>query len=215
MAELKYNINGTDVKFENLEAVMTPFGEAEWAHLVTPDTKFNPEGDYKVNLILEGDEATAFKEQIEAVRTEALGIYTEAAKNGTKPGRKPKAVKASDIMPFEEMEDGKIAFKLKRKASYIKETGEKVEFEVTLVDAKGKKIKDTENLNIGNGSVIRGRVQLLPYNMATSGVGVSLRLMDVQIKKLVEYSATSAYDAVDEGDDAYVVDDGVEDAYSA
>lgn len=36
----------------------TPKGLAQYPSIKTPDTKFNPDGDYKVNLVMEDDEKT-------------------------------------------------------------------------------------------------------------------------------------------------------------
>ena len=185
------------------ELMNTPFGTAQWAHLVTPDKKFNELGDFKVGLVLSAEDARPLIAQIQEVKDKAVVEFTEIEEANKKPGKKAKAVKASDIDPYEELEDGTFEFKLKRKAAYIKDNGERFDFTVPLIDARGVEIKDTSNLNIGNGSEIRARAQLVPYNMATSGVGVSLRLVDCQIRKLVEYTGGSRYDDVSE-DGGYV-----------
>lgn len=192
------------------ELVTTPFGTAQWAHLVTPDKKFNELGDFKVGLVLSAEDAAPLIRQIQATKEKAVEEFTEMEEKAKKPGKKAKVVKPSDIDPYEELEDGSFEFKLKRKAAFIKDTGEKVDFEVKLIDARGTRIEDTSKLKIGNGSEIRARVQLVPYNMATSGVGVSLRLVDCQIRKLVEYaSGSTGYDDVSD-DDSYVSEEGRE-----
>jgi len=193
------------------EMITTPFGKTEWAHLIKPDTKFSELGDFKVNLNVSAEDAKGLVAKIQEVKEAALKYFTEQAEAEKKPGKKAKAVKMSDIDPYEELEDGSIQFKLKRKAAYVKENGEVNHFEVPLVDSTGKRIEDTSNLNIGNGSTVRCRAHLVPYNMATSGVGVSLRLYDCQIKTLVAYEGgSSGYDDVS-GDDGYV-NDGYSDA---
>jgi hypothetical protein len=188
------------------ERVATPFGTVMWAHLVIPDTKFNPEGDFKTGLIIPASECAELRNSIQACKEQAIVDFTAIEEDNKKPGKKAKAVKLSDIDPYEELEDGSFEFKLKRKACYIKDTGERVNFDVPLIDARGVKVPNPETLNIGNGSVLRARIDLVPYNMATSGVGVSLRLIDCQIRTLVEYipDAELAYDDVSGDDGAYV-----------
>lgn len=197
--EFDYSVVNGEVKFNSYERVTTPLGEAEWAHLVEPDTKFNVEGDYKVNIILKGDDALSLRAVIDNAHEEAFKIYLEAAATNTKAGKRPRAVKKSDIVPYEELEDG-IMFKLKRKAGYTNDIGERIDFDVPLYNSIGKKYSDEDRaaLKIGNGSTIRAMFDILPYNMATSGVGISLRLVNAQLKNIVEYESASPYDSVDD-----------------
>src|SRR5574343_431228 len=44
--------------------IVTPKGDAIYPRLFTPDTKFNPDGDYKVTLAIPKDEALALIEQL-------------------------------------------------------------------------------------------------------------------------------------------------------
>ncbi|CAL9981253.1 Gp2.5-like ssDNA binding protein and ssDNA anneal ing protein [Vibrio phage D181] len=182
--------------------ITSPFGSALWAHLVEADKKFSELGDFKVNLKVGEAEAANLIAQIQAEKEKALAFFQEEAKS---EGKTPKAIakiKLSDIDPFEEddEEEGVIIFKFKRKAAYVKDTGEIVHFDVPLVDATGKTIADDKKPNIGNGSTIRVMAELVPYNMATSGVGVSLRLKKVQIKDLVEFGGDGpGFDAIEDG----------------
>lgn len=182
--------------------ITTPFGSALWAHLVDPDKKFSELGDFKVNLKLDEKDASALIRQIQEEKEKALLFFQEEAKS---EGKTPKAIakiKISDIDPYEEddEEEGLFIFKFKRKAAYLKDTGEVVHFEVPLSDATGRTIPDGKKPKIGNGSVIRVQAELVPYHMVTSGVGISLRLKKVQIKDLVEYSADGpGFDAIEDG----------------
>ncbi len=201
--------------------ITTGFGKAEWAHIVTPDTKFNPEGDFKMNLKMTGKDADDLMAQIQAEKEKALEFYIQEAKD---QGAKPRAIekiKLSDIDPYveDEDEDGVFVFKFKRKAKYVDDTGETVHFKVDLVDAAGKTIPDEKKPKIGNGSVVRVQTELVRYNMPTSGVGVSLRFKSVQIKTLETYEgAGGGFDAIDD-DGGYraPADEGfgnAEDAYA-
>ena len=185
------------------KSVTSPFGQALWAHLIEPDKKFTELGDFKINLKLDDSpETQEFIAAIQEVKEQALLDFKEEAKAEGKTAKAIDKIKLSDIEPYEESdeEEGVIIFKFKRKAAYVKDSGEIQHFDVPLVDARGKTIPDDQKPKIGNGSTVRVMAQLVPYSMATSGVGVSLRLQKVQIKDLVEYSADGpGFDAVEDG----------------
>lgn len=182
--------------------ITTPFGSSLWAHLIEPDTKFNPEGDFKINLKVPADEAKGLMDQIIAEQEKALVAFKEEAKADGKTAKAIDKIKLSDIVPFEEDDEDEnlVVFKFKRKASYINDKGEQLHFDVPLVDATGKTIPEKSKENPGNGSVVRVMAELIPYNMATSGVGISLRLKKVQIKELVKFSSDGpGFDACEDG----------------
>lgn len=182
--------------------VTTPFGEALWAHLKEADKKFSELGDFKVNLKISEEDASALIRQIQEEKEKALITFKEEAKSEGKTAKAIDKIKLSDIDPYEEddEEEGVYIFKFKRKAAYVKDSGEIMHFDVPLVDSTGKTIPDDKKPNIGNGSVIRVIAELVPYHMATSGVGISLRLKKVQIKKLVEFSSDGpGFDAIEDG----------------
>ena len=182
-------------------SITSPFGVARWAHLVEADKKFSELGDFKVNLELDEDEAQELMDQIQVEKEKALEFFKEEARKEGKTQKAIDKIKLSDINPFEEDDEneGVIVFKFKRKAAYIKDGGEIVHFDVPLYDAKGRQLSDSEKPNIGNGSTIRAQADLVPYNMATSGVGITLRLKSVQIRNLIEYSNdNSGFDACED-----------------
>ena len=184
------------------ESIVSPFGTAEWAALVEPDTKFNPLGDFKVNLRLSEEEAEGLIKKITSVKEAALVKFREEAKAEGKTPKAIEKIKLSDIDPFVEDDEveGEFIFKFKRKAAIVKDNGEKLTFDIGHVDATGKSIPADRLPNIGNGSIIRVMAELVPYHMPTSGVGVSLRLKKVQIKKLVEFSPDGpSFDAIEDG----------------
>ena len=56
---------------EKQEKAVTPKGEALWAFLTEPDKRWKPEGEYKVNLLIDpGKPAAALIACLEAVRDE-------------------------------------------------------------------------------------------------------------------------------------------------
>ena len=75
--------------------LVTPKGSAEWVKLFTPDTKFNPLGQYSINLKVKEDEAesltTELNRQVDAC------YNSELKKN---PKLKNKMVKR---LPYEQL----------------------------------------------------------------------------------------------------------------
>ena len=59
---------------ENIMAIIkSPKGIARYPYLNTPDTKFNPDGDYKVTLILNNnDETSRFVASLNEVHAQAI-----------------------------------------------------------------------------------------------------------------------------------------------
>ena len=159
-------------------------GEALWAKVFTPDTKFDANGIYSVDVLIDESEAAALIEKIEAVRD---AYMAEEVK------RKPAKAKTHSVRPVCEPhfdqdgnDTGMVKFKTKIKAQGQRKDGSTYTQKVAVVDAKRKPI--VEEMEIGNGSEIKVAVELRPYEMSsTKQFGVSLRLKAVQVVKLVEY----------------------------
>ena len=159
------------------ERFVSPKGIASYPHLTKPDTKFNPDGEYKVSLIVAGD-----------VASKAIDFLTEqheAAVAQVKKENAGKRVKESEL-PFIENDDGTVTFKFKLKAKVTPKKGDPFEQKPALFDAKGKPL--TGEPKVGGGSTIKVCYEVVPYYTAIAGAGVSLRLKAVQIIELKEYS---------------------------
>jgi hypothetical protein len=155
----------------------TPAGVAQYPRLTTPDTKFNPDGEYKVKLEIPGDSAT----DLVTFLDEQFELAVAKAKKEN-PGKKIKEGNA----PYETDEDtGKVVVNFKLKAKVTPKNGEPFEQRPALFDAKGKPIKD---VNVGGGSTMKVAYEIVPYYTAIAGAGISLRLKAAQILNLVEYS---------------------------
>lgn len=168
----------------------------EWFHLAEPDTKFKPEGEYKVTLRPTAEAMAPYFDQMKRIAEAALPLYQEIENDeASKKGKKAKTVKLSDTQPWLdcEMEDGTVTVKLKTSATFqSKKTGNIEEKNVPVVDSFGKYLSKEQiaELRIGNGSEVRAVVTIRPYHMVTSGVGISLRLEKIQIVKLVQYGSS-------------------------
>lgn len=162
----------------------TPKGLAQYPSIKTPDTKFNPEGDYKVNLVMEDDEKTnSLVSKLEAV-LEDFYENDDNVKQAISKGRK---VVTQDI--YEKDEEGHIVMKFKQKAVITKKDGSKIPVKIRQFDSKGKPI----DVNIGRDSVIKVSFTANPYYMpSTRTCGLSLRLLAVQVISLNEFGDASA-----------------------
>lgn len=162
---------------KKIERFVSPKGFASYPYLTNPDTKFNQDGEYKVSLIVAGNDAS-----------KAIAFLTEqheVAVAKAKQANAGKRVKAGE-MPFIENDDGTVTFKFKLKAKVTPKNGAPFEQRPVLFDAKGKPL--TGEYKVGGGSTIKISYEVVPYYTAIAGAGVSLRLKAVQIIELKEYS---------------------------
>lgn len=170
--------------------------KGEWFHLDEPDTKFKPEGDYKVTIYPTQEAMRSHFEDMKAILEAALPIYQEIEnEDAKKKGKKPKTLKASDTQPWlsDEMEDGTIQLKLKTSATFVDpKTGVTENKNLPVIDSTGKYLTKAQikAAKIGNGSTTRVVVTAKPYHMVTQGVGISLRLEKVQIIDVVQYGGS-------------------------
>ncbi len=183
---------------QNRKQFVTPAGVAIYPWLNTPDTKFAPEGEFKVNLRLSAEEA---EQLINQLGQELDNFAAEAIK------KDPKIKQFDKRMPFEEEIDdngdltGSYIFRFKQKAKIKTKTGDSFDMKVALFDAK----RTPTTVNVGGGSTLKVAFTAWPYAMASSrSIGLTLRPSAVQILQLVERGG---------GDDANMFDD--EDGFEA
>lgn len=170
----------------NYVKIVSPEGISQYAWLTKPDTKYSPDGHYKVNLIVPFDEAQPLIKQINAEMEASLKLAKEQNKG--------KAIKRANPPYEEEMDEknaptGNVIFKFKRKAQIIAKDGKVIPFKVALFDSSGKPLVDT---NVWSGSEMKVSAELVHWFTAMAGAGVSLRLRAVQITKLVEGGSGNA-----------------------
>lgn len=161
---------------------ITPIGTAKWPRLAVPDTKFNPDGEYSVEIIFEGDTAVQVVEQL----NQFLEVSREEAKKQL--ANKPAKLKTLQVMlPYEELEDGSIKIRIRKPALYRAQDGTVFERKIIVVDSKVKPIDPRE---VTNGSLIRAEIRVKPFYFPPSNsYGVSLKdLRGVQLIKKAESS---------------------------
>lgn len=160
-----------------MPVMQTPKGTAYWAKLFRPDTKFDADGVYSIKLRLPSATATKLTDHISQV----MGESVERAKkeNPTKKGSiKPANPPYVDLYDEDGNETGEIEFNFKQKA-VIKTRRGTMEKKPAVFDAKGKPI--TDDVDVGNGSVVKVAYEAIPYYTSMAGAGVSLRLTAVQL----------------------------------
>ena len=152
------------------------FGEAVYPHLNQADTAFSAEGIYQVKLKVSKEDAKQMVDEIETIINEKL-----IEEHNKQPSKTDKFKRAP--LPYQELEDGSVQFHFKSK------------FKPKLVDKKSNPIDS----NIWGGSIIRCKYTPVGYYVASTGLGCTLRLSGVQVKKLVDGSdSASAFPVIEE-----------------
>jgi hypothetical protein len=166
--------------------VTTPVGTLQYPSLIEADTRFNPEGMFKTNIVIPaGDAADKFEEVLENARLSA--IEEEKAKSG---GKK---IKVNTSVPFERDDSNNLVVKAKLPARVETKTGKSWQQRPALFDSKGQKLV-TDGMRVGSGTRARVSIEIAPYNVPATGAGISLRLRGVQIIELREPSGGRAED---------------------
>lgn len=168
------------------ETFVTPKGIAVYPWLNKPDTKFSPEGEYKVTLKIPSREAEDLISRLTGI---AEDYHEELIKTD------PKAKHLRMNFPWEEeMDDqgnvtGNYLFKFKQKANITGKDGSSYAMKVAIFDAK----RNPSTSLVGGGSEIKVAATVWPYKMgSTKTVGLSLKPTAVQIISLQSVGGGSA-----------------------
>jgi hypothetical protein len=181
----------------------SPKGIANHAWINKADTKFNTDGLFHTDLIVEGKPAEDYRKEIDALVEEALREHTKEMKPG-------EAKKWSAHYPYtvEENEDtgaetGRIIFKFKQNAVIHMEDGTKKPIKISVRDAKNK-VTPTA---IYSGDIIK-TLYAPRMTVATSNktVGIRLDFCAAQIVKKKE--RTQGGGGFDEEPDGYEDNEG-------
>lgn len=159
----------------------TPACRFQYPKLIEPETKFNPEGVFKVNALIDPRDA-------DPVAT-ALDDLLNRHKESLKAQAPTTKFKLADLPWVYEEVDGTpyLIVKAKMKASGIDRDGRRWTSFPALFDAKGTAVKDRETLrSMWSGTVGRVSFEAQPFYQAAIGAGITLRLKAVQIISLVE-----------------------------
>lgn len=183
----------------------SPVGVASYPHLTKPDTKFNPGGTYKVDLVLDGsDEAVvAMLAKIDAVVEKSYADAAAPLKKALSAAKTPKdkaaAQKKLDDLkrhaPYEAVTDddnndtGQVKISTSMKATVTRKDKTTFTQKPALFDAKGNPTKASP----WSGSKLAVSFEVVPFFMSsTTTAGASLRLKAAQIIELVSGGAGDA-----------------------
>lgn len=176
-------------------------GKALWAKVFTPDTKFDSDGIYSIDVVIPEEDAQEVCEYLEGLRDERLAEEVKA-------NPKAKSLSARPVYELDLDQDGNetgnYKFKVKLKATVRGRDNQTYKQRPIVVDSKRSPM--TEETLIGNGSIVKVAYEPHTYVMASNKqVGVSLRLKGVQVLQLVEYGNKGAASMFDE-EDGYVAE---------
>ena len=185
---------------QKFEKLTTPKGRAQFPHLNRPDTKFNENGEYKVDVIMAAKDAEEFCRKIDDLTEEHWNNVMNKASAKDKK-------KLKKHYPYEEVLDeeteeatGQIKIKTKCNAQITKEDGTVIQLAPKLFDKAGREISEDKYIRMG--SLLRCNVDCVPYKVsATSHVGISLRLKAVQVLEFAEGGRAEDYGFETEPDD--------------
>ena len=166
--------------------IVSPRGIAVYPWLNRPDTKFSADGDFKVTLKVQAEDAAPLIQKLD----EIISSYKTAQSKAD-----PKLNQYTVAPPYEEeMDDqgnltGKYLFKFKQKAKIHTKDGRVIDMKVALVDAS----RTPTTVNVGGGSELKIAATVFPYAMSTTkSIGLSLRPSAVQILSLVSGKSNAA-----------------------
>ena len=168
--------------------ITTPAGVAKYPWLLKPDTKWNTEGEYKVTLVLDKEEAEPVISKIERVLEDHIAELKLGSNKKVKQGPLPYCDEEDD----EGNPTGRTEFKFKTKAS--------IKPKIPMFDSRGTPMS---GVNVWGGSKIKVNSLLYPY-VAPMGAGISLKLNAVQVLELVQGSGDTEGFGFEE-EDGYVL----------
>lgn len=166
--------------------INTPEGTAKYPWLTEPDTRFNPEGEYSVLLVLPEDDP----------KTQALVEKIENVFEEFKKTLKGSKLKQQPTLGFEKEytddgdETGNLIFKFKAKTGYTDVKGNRKELQPPrLFDAELKPIPNGTPVWGGSTMIVNFTPQAYEHG---KNLGVTLRLNACQIIQLVTGGGASA-----------------------
>jgi len=167
-------------------SIITPQGIARFPWIVEPNTRFNEDGTYQCDLIVSEEDGKAFEKIIK------VGLKTFHDSELLKSGKKK--LRFADL-PCREFDDDNDEYgdspwiiKAKQDAQYTSKSDKVVKNRIIQFDSKQNAI----NEQVGSGSKLKMAVVPYYWNVASKGVGVTLKLQAVQVIELQTYNAPSA-----------------------
>jgi hypothetical protein len=169
------------MKDRKYNRVVSPKGLASYPFINKPSTKFNPDGEYSIKLIVGKDEARGFANEIKKV----IADYETEQKALLKKDK----LKHADL-PYS-VEGDNVVFRFKSPAVIKARSGDTWDQKVAIFDAKGNPCTEL----VGSNSVVKVACEISPYYVPAIGLGASLRLKAVQVLELVAPSMLASASA--------------------
>lgn len=175
--------------------ITTPCCKFQYPKLIEPETKFNPEGVYKLTALIDPADADPVATALdELLNKHKASLKAQAPDQKFKLADLPWAYEDVDGTPY-------LVVKTKQKASGIDRDGRRWTSVPALFDAKGQPVKDRESLrNMWSGTMGRVSFEACPFYQPAIGAGITLRLRAVQVLSLVEGGGSAESFGFDEAD---------------
>ena len=179
----------------NTKFSASPRGFMQWCKVLRPDTKFDPDGMFSVALYVPETDAAKMMADID------VAIDAEADKART---QKPDKEIAFAQKPYKRVElEGEVFYKFKFKQSAVVRPKGKPEYNVSIGVFDAKKNHWDKDTLIGNGSEGKVTYSIYPWNVASLGIGATLKLKGLQVLKLEPYE--NAAESLFEEEDGYSI----------
>ena len=159
------------------ESIVTPVGLAKYPHVNTPNTRFNDQGVFSCDIFIT-------KEEADALNLKLQPLFDAEYQNKLEELGKKK-LKLSDP-PVREDDDGNWVVKASLKnvlAGTYKNGNPRSAKSIAIYDSQGNPLKDTL---VRGGSKVKLSVRPRCWYVASTGFGMSLDLLAVQVIELGE-----------------------------
>ena len=178
--------NAKNAMSEKRQQMNTPVGVAVYPRLNEPDYKFQPAGEFSVNVRLTEKDArpliTALDEMLDK-------WHTEESKTRRKPNLKKAPLPVKPAVDDDGNETDEWDFKFKMKHNVTTQSGKSWTQRPKLYDSE---LQGYNGGIIGGGSRIAVNFVPATYYTPALGCGITLRLNAVQVVELVEWENKSA-----------------------
>lgn len=172
------------------EIILTsPKGIAKWAKLNKPDTKFKPEGEYSITLLLDPEDAATIEFAVSLKKAHEDG-FSAAKKAEPKKRFKLEEIKVKDDTDKEGTPTGKLAVSFGCKAAGTRKDGSKWALRPAVLDAKGKPVP--ADVLVYSGSVVKVAYSIRHTAMPTGSFYTTFNLKAVQVIVLKSQSDRDA-----------------------
>lgn len=155
----------------DIKKFKSPVGIAAYPWLNVPDTRYDADGVYQVNLIVDKKDAMIMQ-----------NVVKEVGNGGRRSPVGPEYIKDEN---GDKNKTGKYSVKFKLKAKVNTKKGDSWEQAPIIYDSEGSR---APNAKIGAGSKIQVSYEAIPYDQGEGGV--TFRLKGVRILDLVEYQGS-------------------------